>query len=64
MKLPRYELLVKQAHQGANGVWFDAWSYADTLDPVKAVLLANEKTYQGRKLSAVSEMKLIDNGEW
>lgn len=61
MRQPRYELIVKQAHIGENGGSFNAWSYAETLDPVKAVLIANESLYRGRKLGKVTEIKLIDN---
>lgn len=53
-----YEYAVLQSHLGANGTWFDAWSFIETSDPVKAVLLAQEKTYNKATLGKVKKIKL------
>lgn len=48
---------VLQAHKGANGKYFDAWTLTDTLDPVRAVLEAQACIYNGEQLGKVKRVE-------
>jgi hypothetical protein len=54
-----FEQIVQQEHMGANGNWFSASSFSGTPDPVRSVLEAQEKTYNGVSLGQVETLRLI-----
>lgn len=54
----KYEYACLQSHLGDNGTWFDAWSFIETSDPLKAVLLAQEKTYNKTLIGKVKKIEL------
>lgn len=58
------EFIVLQEHIGDNGGRFDAWSFKQTSDPIRAVLEANEDLYRGRPLGKVKKIKLEQHTKW
>lgn len=52
------EYLVMQPHLGDNGTYFDAWSFIEEIDIIKAVQLAQEMVYNRRPLGKVKQIKL------
>ena len=52
------EYLVMQSHLGDNGTYFDAWSFIEETDIIKAVQLAQEMVYNGQPLGKVKRIKL------
>lgn len=52
------EYLVMQSHLGDNGTYFDAWTFIEETDIIKAVQLAQEMVYNGECLGKVKQIKL------
>lgn len=52
------EYLVMQSHLGDNGTYFDAWTFIEETDILKAVQLAQEMVYNGESLGKVKKIKL------
>lgn len=52
------EYLVMQSHLGANGTYFDAWSWIEETDIIKAIQIAQQNVYNGQPLGKVKKIKL------